>query len=207
MLLSVKRLMVSAIRPIVLSGPSGGGKSTILKRAMKDHPESFAFSVSHTTRNPRSGEVHGADYWFVPRSEMEQMIDKGLFLEHATFGENLYGTSKKAVNDVQKSGKICVLDIELQGVKNIKKTDLNPKYILIRAPTIEELRLRLKARGTETDDAIAKRLLHAEEDLKAVENDPTLFDAVIINDDLETAYKDFLKAISDELKAVEQRRG
>uniref|UniRef100_A0A914YH40 Guanylate kinase-like domain-containing protein n=1 Tax=Panagrolaimus superbus TaxID=310955 RepID=A0A914YH40_9BILA len=139
MLLSVKRLMVSSIRPIVLSGPSGGGKSTILKRAMKDHPDAFAFSVSHTTRDPRAGEVHGSDYWFVPRPEMEQMIDKGLFLEHAQFGGNLYGTSKKAVNDVQKSGKICVLDIELQGVKNIKKTDLNPKYILIRAPSIEEL--------------------------------------------------------------------
>uniref|UniRef100_A0AC35EXZ9 Guanylate kinase n=1 Tax=Panagrolaimus sp. PS1159 TaxID=55785 RepID=A0AC35EXZ9_9BILA len=205
--LPVNRLMVSAIRPIVLSGPSGGGKSTILKRAMQDHPDAFAFSVSHTTRKPRPGEFNGKDYWFIHRPEMEQMIDDGQFLEHAEFGGNLYGTSKKAVRDVQTSGKICVMDIELQGVKNIKKTDLNPKYILIRAPTLEALKARLEARGTETDATIASRLKHAEEDLKAAENDPTLFDAVIVNDDFEIAYKEFLKAISEELNEVEKRRG
>uniref|UniRef100_A0A7E4VGE4 guanylate kinase n=1 Tax=Panagrellus redivivus TaxID=6233 RepID=A0A7E4VGE4_PANRE len=202
-----RRAMASSIRPIVLSGPSGGGKSTILKRAMQEHPDTFAFSVSHTTRNPRPGESHGKDYWFTPYEEMEKMIANDDFLEHAKFGGNLYGTSKKAVKDVQSSGKICVLDIELQGVRNVKKTDLNAKYILIRAPTIESLRNRLVARATETPETLERRLKHAEEDLEAVKQDPTLFDYVIINDNLETAYQDFLKAIASELKQVQQRRG
>ncbi|CAD6189921.1 unnamed protein product [Caenorhabditis auriculariae] len=183
-------------RPLVLSGPSGGGKSTILTRAMKEYPESFAFSVSHTTRQPRTGEIHGIHYYFTERAEMEQMINSGEFLEHAQFGGNIYGTSKTSVANVENTGKICVLDIELQGVKNIKNSHLNARYILIRAPSLKSSRW---ARGTETPETLAKRLKHAEEDLREVEKDPTLFDVVIINDDLERAYKQFIDAIKDDL--------
>ncbi|KAE9548444.1 hypothetical protein FO519_008341 [Halicephalobus sp. NKZ332] len=196
--------MCSKIRPIVLSGPSGGGKSTILKRAMDAYKNCFAFSVSHTTRKPRSGEEHGKDYYFTTREEMERMIQNGEFIEHAKFGENLYGTSKKSVNDIQSSGKICVLDVELQGVRNIKKTDLNPKYILIRAPTIDALRERLTARGSESAESLEIRLKHAKEDLEAVKKDPSLFNHVIINDDLEVAYQEFLQAIKEELDTVQK---
>uniref|UniRef100_A0A1I7XH55 Guanylate kinase-like domain-containing protein n=1 Tax=Heterorhabditis bacteriophora TaxID=37862 RepID=A0A1I7XH55_HETBA len=124
-------------RPIVLSGPSGGGKSTIINRAMAEYPNSFAFSVSHTTRKPRDSEQHGVHYWFTERSEMDKMIMRGDFLEYATFGGNTYGT----------------------------------------------------------------RLHHAQQDLEAVNNDPTLFDLVIINDDLEVAYNQFIAAIQDDLNA------
>ncbi|XGW24743.1 hypothetical protein V3C99_006308 [Haemonchus contortus] len=180
-------------RPIVLSGPSGGGKSTILTRAMKEYPNSFAFSVSHTTRKPRNGEEHGVHYWFTEHDEMQRMIANGEFLEHATFGGNTYGTSKKAVNDVEQTGKICVLDIELQGVRNIKNSHFNARFILIRPPTLEILESRLRARGTEKEEDIVKRLKHAREDLAAVEQNPDLFDHVIVNDDLERAYKEFIK--------------
>ncbi|KJH51711.1 guanylate kinase [Dictyocaulus viviparus] len=186
-------------RPIVLSGPSGGGKSTILARAMSDYPDRFTFSVSHTTRKPRVGEKNGIHYWFIDHTEFQRMIANGEFLEHATFGGNIYGTSKKAVSDVEETGKICVLDVELQGVRNIKKTHLNARYILIRAPTLEILESRLRARGTEGEEDIKRRLKHAKEDLDAVEEDPGLFDHVIINSNLEHAYKEFIDVVADDL--------
>ncbi|KHJ96560.1 guanylate kinase domain protein [Oesophagostomum dentatum] len=107
---------------------------------MKEYPNSFAFSVSHTTRKPREGEEHGIHYWFVEQDEMQRMIAEGEFLEHATFGGNTYGTSKKSVSDVEKTGKICVLDIELQGVRNVKNhSSLNARFILIRPPSMDVL--------------------------------------------------------------------
>ncbi|WKX88055.1 hypothetical protein Q1695_008012 [Nippostrongylus brasiliensis] len=189
-------------RPIVLSGPSGGGKSTILSRAMKEYPNSFAFSVSHTTRKPRDGEEHGVHYWFTEREEMQRMIENDEFLEHATFGGNTYGTSKKAVSDVERTGKICVLDIELQGVRNIKNSHLNARYILIRTPTIEVLESRLRSRGTEKEEDIERRLKHAREDLAEVEQNPDLFDHVIINDNFEQAYKEFIAVIEEDLMSA-----
>ncbi|KAI6234533.1 Guanylate kinase [Aphelenchoides fujianensis] len=132
---------MSAITPVVLTGPSGTGKSTILTRAMKEHPEAFAFSVSreHDEESAREGEKHGVHYFFVERAQMEEMIEKGEFVEHARFGGNIYGTSRKAVEAIQKTGRICILDVELQGVRNLKKQHLNAKYILIRAPDLETL--------------------------------------------------------------------
>ncbi|EFP02772.1 hypothetical protein CRE_28028 [Caenorhabditis remanei] len=187
-------------RPIVLSGPSGGGKSTILTRAMKEYPKSFAFSVSHTTRQPRAGEEHGKHYFFTEREKMQEMVKNGEFLEHATFSGNLYGTSKRTVLEIENSGKICVLDIELQGVRNIKNSHLDARYILIRAPSIKLLEERLRARGTETEETLKNRLKHAEEDLVEIERDPTLFDKVIVNDDLERAYKEFVDLLREDLE-------
>ncbi|UMM12620.1 hypothetical protein L5515_001306 [Caenorhabditis briggsae] len=191
-------------RPIVLSGPSGGGKSTILTRAMKEYPNSFAFSVSHTTRQPRAGEEHGKHYYFTEKEKMQAMMKNGEFLEHATFSGNTYGTSKKTVEEIEKSGKICVLDIELQGVRNIKNSHLDARYILIRAPSIKLLEERLRARGTETEESLKKRLQHAEEDLVEIEKNPTLFDKVIVNDDLERAYKEFVDLLREDLEKTKK---
>ncbi|CCD67797.1 guanylate kinase [Caenorhabditis elegans] len=192
-------------RPIVLSGPSGGGKSTILTRAMQEYPNSFAFSVSHTTRQPRAGEEHGKHYYFTEKEKMQEMIKNNEFLEFATFSGNTYGTSKKTVLEIENSGKICVLDIELQGVRNIKNSHLDARYILIRAPSIKLLEERLRARGTETEESLSKRLQHASEDLVEIEKNPTLFDKVIVNDDLERAYKEFVDLLRDDLEKTSKK--
>jgi len=186
---------------IVLSGPSGGGKSTLLNRLLNEYPNCFSFSVSHTTRVPRPGEQHGKDYYFVTRDEMLKAIEDGKFLEHAEFGGNIYGTSVQAVRDVQSTGRICILDVEIQGVRSIRKTDLNPRYIFVKPPSVEVLEQRLRARGTETEESLKKRLDRARIDLKEVEDEPRLFDHVIINDDLEIAYKHFLSVLKDDLLA------
>jgi guanylate kinase len=101
-------------RAIVISGPSGAGKSTILKRLFDEYPDKFGFSISHTTRNPRGGEQHGKEYYFVSKEDFLDLVDKKGFIEHAQFGDNYYGTSIQAVNDIAEKGRICILDIEME---------------------------------------------------------------------------------------------
>ncbi|KAI1722305.1 guanylate kinase domain-containing protein [Ditylenchus destructor] len=166
---------------------------------MERYPGKFAFSVSHTTRKPRPGEIDGVHYHFTDMETMRKMIANGEFFEHAEFGGNLYGTSKKAVDVIQEAGKICVLDVELQGVLNFKKSNLPAKYILIKPPSIEVLKTRLKQRGTETPESLQKRLERAKDDLAAIDNimakNDGLFDYVIVNDDLNYAYERFINAL------------
>ncbi|KAF7245989.1 Guanylate kinase [Varanus komodoensis] len=183
-------------RPVVLSGPSGAGKSTLLKKLLKDYENVFGFSVSHTTRQPRPGEVDGKDYHFVTREAMRKEIDAGGFIEHAEFSGNMYGTSKAAVQAVQAQNQICILDIDMQGVKNIKKTDLNPIYISIQAPSIEVLEKRLRDRKTETEESLQKRLNTACIDME-LSKEPGLFDMIIINDDVEEAYLALKNALAE----------
>ncbi|KAF9132524.1 hypothetical protein BGW39_011876 [Mortierella sp. 14UC] len=102
-------------RTIVVSGPSGGGKSTLLERLFREYPSTFGFSVSHTTREPRPGEKEGIAYYFVDHDTINDLISRDQFLEHADFSGNTYGTSRKTVQDIMDSGKICIMDIELQG--------------------------------------------------------------------------------------------
>ncbi|VDN59000.1 unnamed protein product [Dracunculus medinensis] len=188
-------------RPIILSGPSGGGKSTILKKAMENYPDRFAFSsVLDTTRAPRIGEQNGIHYWFIDKASFEKMIANEEFIEYAVFSGNFYGTSKKAIEAVQKTGRICVLDVELNGVKNIRKFGLNAKYILIRAPDLQIIEDRLRQRKTETEETLQKRLNQAKEDLDAVCAQPDLFDFIIVNDDLQRAYEEFVDIIKEELE-------
>uniref|UniRef100_A0A915EF81 Guanylate kinase-like domain-containing protein n=1 Tax=Ditylenchus dipsaci TaxID=166011 RepID=A0A915EF81_9BILA len=181
---SIIRAMAAA-PTIVLSGPSGSGKSTILTKAMAQHPGKFAFSVSHTTRKPRPGEADGEHYHFVDIPTMKKMIEDGEFFEHAEFGGNLYGTSKKAVKE---------------GVINFKKSKLPAKYILITPPAIEILKKRLESRGTETEDSMEKRLSTAKKDLEIVERNADLFDYVVVNDELDHAYSQFINLIMEDLK-------
>ncbi|XP_027146201.1 guanylate kinase 1b isoform X2 [Larimichthys crocea] len=196
---------MSGPRPVVLSGPSGAGKSTLMKRLMKDHEDVFGFSVSHTTRNPRPGEEDGKDYHFTTREAMQEGIDKGDFIENAEFSGNMYGTSKAAIEDVQAQNLICILDVDIQGVKRIKETDLNPIYISIQPPSMEILEKRLRDRQTETEESLQKRLEAARIDME-LSKEPGVFDIVIINDDLERAYEELKDILSEEIQKVQEAK-
>ncbi|ORZ32898.1 P-loop containing nucleoside triphosphate hydrolase protein [Catenaria anguillulae PL171] len=175
-------------RPLVLSGPSGSGKSTLLTRLFKEFPNAFGFSVSHTSRSPRPGEVNGVNYNFVTRSEFEALIQQGAFIEHAEFAKNLYGTSVQGVKQVVDQGRVCVLDIDMQGVKLIKKTSLRPWFIFIQPPSMTALEARLRGRGTEKEEAIADRLETARAELEYAQQ-PGAHDLVLVNDNLDETYK------------------
>lgn len=190
-------------RPVVLSGPSGAGKSTLLKKLMKDYDSVFGFSVSHTTRNPRPGEEDGRDYHYVTREEMQAGIDNGEFIENAEFSGNLYGTSKAAVQAVQAKNLICILDIDMQGVRNIKRTDLNPIYISIQPPSMEILEKRLRDRKTESEESLQKRLRAAKVDME-FSKEPDVFDVVIVNDVLEESYGQLRNALLEEINKVKK---
>ncbi|XP_008406202.1 guanylate kinase 1b isoform X2 [Poecilia reticulata] len=196
---------MSGPRPVVLSGPSGAGKSTLLKRLMKDHEGVFGFSVSHTTRNPRPGEEDGKDYHFTTREAMQEGIDNGEFIENAEFSGNMYGTSKAAVEDVRAKNLICILDVDIQGVKRIKETDLDPIYISIQPPSMEILEKRLRDRQTETEESLEKRLEAARIDME-LSKEPGVFDIVIINDDLEKAYEELKEILDEEIKKVQEAK-
>ncbi|XP_068835416.1 guanylate kinase isoform X1 [Capricornis sumatraensis] len=193
---------MSGPRPIVLSGPSGAGKSTLLKKLLQEHGSIFGFSVSHTTRDPRPGEENGKDYYFVTREVMQRDIAAGDFIEHAEFSGNLYGTSKAAVRAVQAMNRICVLDVDLQGVRTIKKTDLRPIYIFVQPPSLDVLEQRLRQRNTETEESLAKRLAAARADMES-SKEPGLFDLIIVNDSLDKAYWALKEALSEEIKAAQ----
>lgn len=146
-------------RPLILCGPSGTGKSTLIKLLMAEFKEKFGFSVSHTTRKPRPGEQDGREYHFVTKEVMERGVGDGEFVESATFSGNMYGTSRRAVEAVRRQGKICILDIDAQGVELIKtRTDLDPLLVFIKPPSLSVLEQRLRARSTETEESLQKRL-------------------------------------------------
>ncbi|KAK4056037.1 guanylate kinase [Microbotryomycetes sp. JL221] len=180
--------VAAALRPCVLCGPSGTGKSTLLKKLFNEFPDMFGYSVSHTTRAPRPGEENGIAYHFTSRDQFVDLINQGGFIEHAEFSGNMYGTSVKAVQDVAKNNKKCILDIDTQGVKLIKANHphLNPIYIFVSPPSLASLRERLSGRGTETDSAMQSRLAAAIGEIEYAKTGA--FDVVVVNDDLERAY-------------------
>ncbi|KAF2771360.1 guanylate kinase [Teratosphaeria nubilosa] len=177
-------------RPIVVSGPSGAGKSTLLKRLFETYPGRFGFSVSHTTRAPREGEQEGIHYYYVSKPEFQKLIDDNAFIEHAHFGSNNYGTSIQAVKNVAAQGKTCILDIEMEGVKQVKKTDLNARYLFLQPPSVEVLEKRLRGRGTDKEESILERLKQAEKEIEFSKT-PGVHDKIIVNDDLEKAWEEF----------------
>lgn len=180
-------------RPIVISGPSGTGKSTLLKKLFAEFPNKFGFSVSNTTRTPRAGETNGVDYHFTSVDEFKKLIDENKFIEWAQFSGNYYGTSIKAVEDVAKTNKVCLLDIDMQGVKSVKASTIDARYLFVAPPSIESLRDRLVGRGTETEDSIAKRIASATGEMEYAQTGA--HDLVIVNDDLEKAYQQFKEFI------------
>lgn len=175
-------------RPVVICGPSGVGKGTLISRLMKDFPTKCGFSVSHTTRKPRVGEEDGVHYNFTTREAMEAEIREGRFLEKADVHGNLYGTSVAAVKKVTDSGKVCILDIDVQGAEQVRAhPDIDAVFVFIQPPSFEELEKRLRGRGTESEEQIQKRLKNARAELEKGK-DSSLFPNSIVNDDLDAAY-------------------
>jgi guanylate kinase len=148
-------------RPIVISGPSGVGKGTLFKMLFAQHPDTFTLSVSHTTRSPRAGEQHAVDYHFVSHDDFESLIAADGFVEHAKFGGNRYGTSKSTIREQGEKGKVVVLDIEMEGVKQIKASSIPARFVFVAPPSEDELEKRLRGRGTEKEESVQKRLAQA----------------------------------------------
>ncbi|OOQ91468.1 Guanylate kinase [Penicillium brasilianum] len=177
-------------RPIVISGPSGVGKGTLVQKLFDEHPNTFAFTVSHTTRKPRVGEVEGKDYFFVTPSTFSDLISQEAFVEHALFGGNQYGTSKRTIADQMANGLVVVLDIEMNGVKQMKAdSSIDARYVYIKPPSFETLERHLRGRGTEKEEDIQKRLAQAKAEVEYA-NTQGVHDKIIVNDDLEKAFKE-----------------
>ncbi|KAM7272121.1 hypothetical protein ACFE04_031335 [Oxalis oulophora] len=189
-----KGVLGSYEKPVVISGPSGVGKGTLINMLMKDFPSMFGFSVSHTTRGPRTMETDGVHYHFTERSVMEKEIKDGKFLEFANVHGNLYGTSIEAVEVVADSGKRCILDIDVQGARSVKASTLEAMFIFICPPSMQELEDRLRSRGTETEEQIQKRLRNAKAELEQGESSG-IFGHILYNDNLEECYENLKKLL------------
>lgn len=167
---------------VVLSGPSGVGKSSVIKAALKEIPQTW-LSVSATTREPRPGEVHGVNYFYVSNDEFDQMISDGNLLEWAEFAGNRYGTPRGPVEERLSADIPVLLEIEVQGAKQVRKSMPEAVLVFLTPPSWDDLESRLEGRGTETPQQVAIRLATAQEELDSAD----FFDYVITNDDVARA--------------------
>jgi guanylate kinase len=187
---------------IILSSPSGAGKTTLTRMLLEAHPE-LRFSVSHTTRAPRSNEVEGRDYHFVDRRRFDELVDQGAFLEWAEVHGNRYGTSMAEIDRARAipgcSGMI--FDIDYQGARQIGSKLNDVVSVFILPPSMKELERRLRGRASETEETLARRYAVAEREIEHY----ALFDYVIVNDDVRRAF-DELRSITVAERARRQRR-
>jgi guanylate kinase len=173
-------------RLYVVSAPSGAGKTSLVKALMERDPE-LRFSVSYTTRKPRSNEIDGRDYHFVTPEEFDQMVKRGEFLEHARVFDNSYGTGIGAVRDALTAGQLLLLEIDWQGARQVRARLPATRSIFVLPPTRRALEERLKARSTDSADVIQRRLQDAQRDIAHFSE----FDYVVINDQFDHAVRDF----------------
>ena len=177
---------------LVLSGPSGSGKGTIVKELIKDH--NFLLSISATTRLPRLGEEEGVHYFFKTKEAFEKMIAQNELLEYANFCGNYYGTPKSFIESCVNEGKDVILEIEVQGAAQVKKMYPEAILIFIVPPTITELEIRLIGRNTETKEVIMQRLERAKEELFLYKD----YNYVVINDEVQKAAESIRKIVHAE---------
>ena len=177
---------------VILSSPSGAGKTTLVKRISIEN--NYKISISHTTRKPRTNEVDGKDYFFVNEDKFQKLIDKGEFLEYAKVFENFYGSTKSKVIEHLNNGENVIFDIDWQGTEQIKKKKLNYKLItfFILPPSRTELFNRLKNRDMKDKNIVEERMNQFNKDINHWEN----YDLVVINDNLDTCYKEIIKLIN-----------
>ena len=169
---------------VVLSGFSGSGKGTLVKRLLEEY-DNYALSISMTTRMPRPGEEHGKSYFFVTKEEFQSTIQRNGLLEYAQYCDNFYGTPKAYVEEQLANGKDVILEIEVQGALQIKEKFPETLLLFVTPPSAQVLKDRLAGRGTETEEVINKRMRRAAEESESM----SLYDNIIVNEDLEECVK------------------
>lgn len=183
--------MSEAGKLVVISGPSGAGKSSIVFKTMEKR-EDLCFSISVTTRKARPGEQDGREYFFIDQQRFDEMVAADELLEHAVYVSNSYGTPRQYVEDKLAAGMNVILDIEVQGARQVNDKVKDAVKIFIIPPSLEELKRRLVNRGTDTPQAIEARLVRARQEYK----EAVFYDYIIVNDDLETAAEEFSAIIT-----------
>lgn len=181
----------------VLSGFSGAGKGTAMKRLMEKYDD-YALSISATTRNPREGEVDGREYFFKETEEFEKMIAQDELIEYARYVNHYYGTPRSYVEEQLENGKDVILEIEIQGALKVKEKFPDTLLVFITPPSAKELRRRLIGRGTESMEVIEQRLARAKEEAEGIDD----YDCLIVNDDLESCVDELHSVIQNEKKKV-----
>lgn len=182
---------------LVVSGPSGAGKGTICKSILEQN-DHIKLSVSATTRKPRTGEVHGVNYFFIEKEEFKTMIEQGEFLEYAQIYDNFYGTPKSAIMETLEKGQDVILEIEMQGARQVKEVYPEGIFVFVLPPSLKELKNRIVGRGTETAEEIEKRFSCAFEEIKQIDD----YDYFIVNQDVEKSVKELESIISSEKNKV-----
>jgi guanylate kinase len=182
------------VRPrlIVVAGPSGVGKTSVLAELRRRYPD-FYFSVSVTTRPPRPGEVDGAHYHFVDNLTFDKLVGDNQLLEHAEYAGNRYGTPRRPVEQALEQGKPALLEIEVQGARQVRKAWPSAYMVMIQPPSWEVLVARLTGRGTENPEVVERRLAAAKDELSASDE----FDAVVVNADVQAAARELLTLIAE----------
>lgn len=177
---------------IVVSAPSGAGKTTLCQRLLSDFPDQLTLSISTTTRLPRGSEQDGVEYYFVDDATFDRKIKRGEFAEWATVHGNRYGTSKKSIEQTFKRGSSILLDIDVQGAESLRAAFPHQSLLVFVAPpSLDELEFRLRARGTDTEASIQMRMNNARKEMQKLSQ----FDLVIVNDHLERAYAELRKRV------------
>ena len=185
----------------VVSGFSGSGKGTIMKRLLEKYPDNYALSISATTRDPRPGEVDGREYFFRTVDDFEKMIENDELLEYAKYVNNYYGTPKAYVQEQLASGKDVILEIEIQGALKIKEKYPDTVLMFVTPPSFEELEHRLVGRGTETPQVVHDRLCRASEECEGVE----AYDYLIVNDELESCVDQVHSILQNEHTKIQRK--
>jgi guanylate kinase len=179
--------------PFVVSAPSGTGKTTVCRRVVAEDG-GVEFSISHTTRAMRAGEVHGRDYFFTSRPEFERLIAAGEFVEWAEYAGNLYGTSFGSLDEPLGQGRDLLLEVEVEGARQLRARRRDARFIFLLPPSRAELERRLRGRGTDSPEAIARRLAAVDDELRAV----SIFDYAVVNDDIDSAVQAMQEIIAAE---------